>query len=1063
MSTTKGDKLLSDILLNYENLITLLKAYADASNSDQVVKLRKYDGTEESVSIKSYGNLLKDLNNIQSQFNSLINSETYRLQSNGEIVTYKRTSLLNIDHLKVFQLGAECVVNPNKDIIENFVFPLVQLPIELDKIIESQNSVQANCYIIENGFELIPDNVSFLELNNLIKTGKVTAKDFTRTLQVKKKPIGLYGTFDIINVTNTGEAQTYNVELNTLLYGSTLSLENNIQLKTGDKLVTPDGSSEFEIVFVDVLNKVVRLHLGEYYNGFNALKPGVNALEFKQKFDESSDSSIIYLPIKPKQKLVTFFQLSNARFEGYPSVGVKIDTSDFTVIHNSKKYTIDEYFENYVSDFSSYLSGLISETTIPFSLGIRPDKPVLENANFQVVQINKHLIDSKTKTEIESLNKQKQAIKNQIEYKQLQIQQYEQELNSLKYNSIEEKNYRIQTIKNIREEINVLEQNVLTTSRSIDNQVSETGITNQSPKYKIIGFWHIQPPIFNTLTPPQHIVKYEVQYRYLSRGIDVADTPTYKMIDNGKEVLVTYSNWNTYQSSSLTKIIDETTKQPKWEQQRLDSIDNININQCAISINENESVEIRIRAVSEAGYPITPLMSEWSNIIRIDFPDSLKDSNLQSTITRNTRDLSLAEFTNILYQQGILSHLAGTIRDGDRVFHHAAKDIASGQYTPEQKNIPLDVVIRTLIDEINRLKSKNDQSSVVVSFVDFDNESYLIQPNSTLEIFAGNYTDTIDIVKSEQYGSIITKRGYIKLQNTSNIPVEIQSLFKNQNAFQTNGLKYVGYPVIIGDSVKQKAKQILYFRNQELFSFNESELLVRPYNATKTVPTIQINNVKASASETEQTYLGLDAQNNIVAYALIDSSIPINSIALHKSILNNTTNEFKEKLKAEFKRLQVYGPYLREEKIQTKIDDTVLSLLEGTSTKIGFNHIVDPYAIGEHTLGAWLYPQILKDSSIQTNGDGYNASFVIEGNSEVLVPIIFEYRMTDKLGQTYAQNPNDLTYTKKLGIDLIINNKEFNFDLQITAKLKSKISSLKSKSISTISGAFVGEKKEVLQ
>ena len=498
MSTTKGDKLLSDILLNYENLITLLKAYADASNSDQVVKLRKYDGTEESVSIKSYGNLLKDLNNIQSQFNSLINSETYRLQSNGEIVTYKRTSLLNIDHLKVFQLGAECVVNPNKDIIENFVFPLVQLPIELDKIIESQNSVQANCYIIENGFELIPDNVSFLELNNLIKTGKVTAKDFTRTLQVKKKPIGLYGTFDIINVTPTGDAQTYNVELNTLLYGSTLSLENNIQLKPGDKLVTRDGSSEFEIVFVDVLNKVVRLRLGEYYNGFNALKPGVNVLEFKQKFDEASDSSIIYLPIKPKQKLVTFFQLSNARFEGYPSVGVKIDTSDFTVIHNSKKYTIDEYFENYVSDFSSYLSGLISETTIPFSLGIRPDKPALENANFQVVQINKHLIDSKTKTEIESLNKQKQAIKNQIEYKQLQIQQYEQELNSLKYNSIEEKNYRIQTIKNIREEINVLEQNVLTTSRSIDNQVSETGIANQSPKYKIIGFWHIQPPIFRS-------------------------------------------------------------------------------------------------------------------------------------------------------------------------------------------------------------------------------------------------------------------------------------------------------------------------------------------------------------------------------------------------------------------------------------------------------------------------------------------------------------------------------------------------------------------------------------
>ena len=672
------------------------------------------------------------------------------------------------------------------------------------------------------------------------------------------------------------------------------------------------------------------------------------------------------------------------------------------------------------------------------------------------------MVDSKTKTEISNLTRQKQAIQNQIEYKQSQIKQYQQELDSLKYNSVEEKNYRIQSISTIREEINVLQQNLLTVSRNIDNQASQSGIGKQTPKYRIIGFWSIQPPIVNPQTVPQNIIKYDVQYRYLSKGTDVADTPAYKMIDNGKEVTVTYSNWNTYPSIALVKVIDEITKQTHWEYTRVDSIDHININQCSISINENESVEIRIRAISEAGYPITPVMSDWSNIIRIDFPDSLKDSNLHSTVTRNTRDLNIAEFTNILYQQGVLSHLSGTIRDGDRVFHHAAKDIASGQYTPEQKNIPLDVVIRSLLDEINRLKAKNEQSSVVVSFVDFDNETYSIQPNSTLEIFAGNYSDTVDIIKPEQYGSIITKRGYIKLQNTSSIPVEVQSLFKNQTSFDTNGVKYLGVPIIIGDSVKQKSKQIIYFRNQELFSFNESGNLVIPYNPSKTVPTMQQTNVKPNSSETEQIYLGLNAQNEIVPYALVDSNAVITSIAIHKSILNNTSSEFREKLKAEFKRLQVLGPYLRSDKVQTKIDETVLRLLTGTTTKIGFNHLVDPYSIGEHTLGAWLYPQILKDSSIQTYGDGYNASFVIEGNSEVLIPIIFEYRMTDKLGKTYSQNTNDITYIKKIGVDLIVNNKEFNFDIQVTAKLKSKISSFKSKSISTISGAFTSEKKEGL-
>ena len=82
---------------------------------------------------------------------------------------------------------------------------------------------------------------------------------------------------------------------------------------------------------------------------------------------EDDKSTVVYLPVKPKQKLVAFIQAINNQFEGFPSNGIKIDTADFTVVHNSRKYTIDEYFQNYVSDFSSYLTGLISETTIPFS------------------------------------------------------------------------------------------------------------------------------------------------------------------------------------------------------------------------------------------------------------------------------------------------------------------------------------------------------------------------------------------------------------------------------------------------------------------------------------------------------------------------------------------------------------------------------------------------------------------------------------------------------------------------------------------------------------------------
>jgi hypothetical protein len=47
----------------------------------------------------------------------------------------------------------------------------------------------------------------------------------------------------------------------------------------------------------------------------------------------------------------------------------------------------------------------MDNTTIPVSLGITPTKPSLNPLNFKVVQINKHLTDTKTVTELTELNK----------------------------------------------------------------------------------------------------------------------------------------------------------------------------------------------------------------------------------------------------------------------------------------------------------------------------------------------------------------------------------------------------------------------------------------------------------------------------------------------------------------------------------------------------------------------------------------------------------------------------------------------------------------------------------
>lgn len=55
--------------------------------------------------------------------------------------------------------------------------------------------------------------------------------------------------------------------------------------------------------------------------------------------------------------------------------------------------------------------------------------------------------------------------------------------------------------------------------------------------------------------------------------------------------------------------------------------DLVNINQIDIPFSKNEKVEIRVRSISEAGYPINPKTSVWSNSIIQEFPDSLSVGN----------------------------------------------------------------------------------------------------------------------------------------------------------------------------------------------------------------------------------------------------------------------------------------------------------------------------------------------------------------------------------------------------------------------------------------------------
>jgi hypothetical protein len=66
---------------------------------------------------------------------------------------------------------------------------------------------------------------------------------------------------------------------------------------------------------------------------------------------------------------------------------------------------------------------------------------------------------------------------------------------------------------------------------------------------------------------------------------------------------------------------------------------------------------------------------------------------------------------------------------------------------------------------------------------------------------------------------------------------------------------------------------------------------------------------------------------------------------------------------------------------------------------------------------------------------------IVDSSNSINVPLIFQFRATDALGNIGGfradGNPTNITYTKKIGIDIQVKNQSpFSFDVEVTGKYK---------------------------
>jgi len=117
--------------------------------------------------------------------------------------------------------------------------------------------------------------------------------------------------------------------------------------------------------------------------------------------------------------------------------------------------------------------------------------------------------------------------------------------------------------------------------------------------------------------------------------------------------------------------------------------------------------------------------------------------------------------------------------------------------------------------------------------------------------------------------------------------------------------------------------------------------------------------------------------------------------------------------------------------------------------KIGFT-ANDKYLIGKNTVGSYLFLLPRDHKLLYTGSNIYNEGRVLDAvdGDKIRIPFMFQYRMTDyngdgdngvgTIGGYGAGKLTNLTYSKKIGIDIVSNGNPslFSFDIKVTAKYK---------------------------
>lgn len=1007
-------KTLTDFNIQYRNVLELWEKLTIALTTDEeniIVELTNTtDGTNYTIPIPSINYLAKEVSKLQQLYSQLINPKTNTVLTdvNGNTTkitftpTYKEPNTIQtISSPTVFDIKTNWF-------FENFLYPLIYVNFSYSNI--ESDLFEVTKLILNTDLEedkqyfkdvyLGRDDIDFnIITNDLDNRGIGYILDVDELSATVKENV-YYGNFtvtklfDDTKVITTGNVTETvirkRIVLHSLNYNSKL-----INLQFTEKLVVGDlltlKNSTYRIIDID---KTTNSIFVETVLGFDTIRVG-DVLKYQSSNIDNVD---IQVPIAFDNYIVTFIRpIQNKLVSNYYSPGAAYFTNDLIINIDGEDVTLADYYRDNVLDFGQHIFALAKDKQIPSVLGVNPNSPELLNDNFKVVEINSHLTANNNIDTLKTLVNNKEIEEQDSILLDSQIKTLQQKINTKTSTNLKVDSEQLITLKTKKDSI---DKNVSSLIKKIKTTVTNSNITK--PKYRIRGFWDIPTPTYNPKTGLQNVIQFIIQYRYknINNNTGNINDLEYKTVD-GKTETAIFSNWIEIKTPVRKKILVDGVY--VWKTENVASGDEVNINQLDIPIKANEKVDIRIKSISEAGFPLNPLESEWSNIITVEFIDNNNDGvldELDNILISTDSEEQTIKIKNELNELGVTEHLMDKTIIDNKLFNHTAQTIFSGIY---DNTIPLSIedVLKTFQTKLNAIVNSKEEEAFNIQLVDDNNVITNINTNVTNKIFAGYYKNLVQ-GETIPMGTIVTKIYTLKIVNTSTNSLILESLDKGSTTLYSTvdvidnvSLSYKDIPVGLFTGTtgyKQRKNQFIYNRNSGLNGVNlyETASDITFYN-------LDVNATDCVLDNTNYDSVSLDA-DRIYIHSDSDSVTGGSYVGDIKKLPSTINTENKQSL------------YNQEHSI----------IFEDS----------DKYLIGKNSTGAFAFILVNDElnSNLLVNGNTIFSNLIIEGNRELNIPIVFQFRLTDYYGDSTTIKPTgrigglpnltNMSIKKTLGFDL---------------------------------------------